>query len=169
MFIVLGNALLFTIVLLAFHVLEEAIKAWFDGRPLATSIAVFGGGTLAGFLTLGAIFFVVPIPFFGVREVARAVGDERFGICSSLGARRRSTLSRTETLIALAAGSASTDCFPLFAVVAGLDPAISSAAGKMTMAGLSANPYSHKYFRACSRLQAFDAPNRRRWPGQARP
>lgn len=75
-YIVLGNALMFTIVLLAFHVLEEAIKAWFDGQPLATSVAVFGGGTLAGFLTLGAIFFVVLIPFFGIREVARAVGGQ---------------------------------------------------------------------------------------------
>jgi hypothetical protein len=73
-FIVLGNSALFTIVLLAFHVLEEAIKAWFEGRPLATSIADFGGGTLAGFLTLGAIFFVVLIPFFGIQEIARAVG-----------------------------------------------------------------------------------------------
>jgi hypothetical protein len=75
-YIVLGNALMFTIVLLAFHILEEAIKAWFDGRPLATSVAVFGGGTLAGFLTLAAIFFVVLIPFFGIREVARAVGGQ---------------------------------------------------------------------------------------------
>jgi hypothetical protein len=73
-YIVLGNALMFTIVLFAFHILEEAIKAWFDGRPLATSVADFGGGTLGGFLTLGAIFFVVLIPFFGIREVARAVG-----------------------------------------------------------------------------------------------
>jgi hypothetical protein len=75
-YIVLGNALMFTIVLMAFHILEEAIKAWFDGRPLATSVAVFGGGTLAGFLTLGAIFFVVLIPFFGIREVARAIGGQ---------------------------------------------------------------------------------------------
>ena len=73
-FIVLGNSALFTIVLLAFHVFEEAIKAWFEGRPLATSISDFGGGTLAGFLTMGAIFFVVLIPFFGLQEIARAVG-----------------------------------------------------------------------------------------------
>jgi len=73
-FIVLGNAFLFTIVLLAFHILEEAIKAWIDGRPLATSVASFGGGTLSGFLSMGAIFFVALIPFFGIQEVARAVG-----------------------------------------------------------------------------------------------
>jgi hypothetical protein len=73
-YIVLGNALLFTIVLVAFHVFEDAVKAWFQGRPLATSIADFGGGTLSGFLTLGAILFVCLIPFFGMQEVARAIG-----------------------------------------------------------------------------------------------
>jgi predicted outer membrane lipoprotein len=73
-FIVLGNSALFTIVLMAFHILEDAIKAWILGRPLATSIAVFGGGTLSGFLSMGAIFFVALIPFFGIQEVARAVG-----------------------------------------------------------------------------------------------
>ncbi len=74
MFIVLGKSVLFTIVLMAFHILEDGIKAWIEGRPLATSVAVFGGGTLSGFLTLGAIFFVALIPFFGIQEVARAVG-----------------------------------------------------------------------------------------------
>jgi hypothetical protein len=73
--IVLGNSALFTIVLMAFHILEEAIKAWFQARPLATSIADFGGGTLSGFLTVGAIFFAVLIPFFGLQEISHAVGS----------------------------------------------------------------------------------------------
>jgi hypothetical protein len=73
-YIVLGNALLFTIVLVLFHILEDGIKAWFEGRALATSIADFGGGTVSGFLTLGAILFVCLIPFFGMQEIARAIG-----------------------------------------------------------------------------------------------
>ena len=76
MFIVLGNCALFTIVLLAFHILEDAVKAWIDGRPLTTAVADFGGGTLSGFLTMGAIFFVALIPFFGMQEVARAIGGQ---------------------------------------------------------------------------------------------
>ncbi len=72
--IVLGNSALFMIVLIVFHIVEDAIKAWFEGRPLATSISDFGGGTLAGFLTLGAIMFVALVPFFGIQEVAHAVG-----------------------------------------------------------------------------------------------
>jgi hypothetical protein len=46
------------------------------GRPLETSIADFGGGTVRGFLTMGAILFVCLIPFFGVEEVSRAVGGQ---------------------------------------------------------------------------------------------
>lgn len=73
---VLGSAFLFTIVLLAFHIVEQAIRALVKGLPLATSIADFGGGTLQGFLTLGSIFFVALIPFFGFEEVSRAIGRQ---------------------------------------------------------------------------------------------
>ena len=73
---VLGHAFLFAIVVLAFHVFEEAIKALVKGLPLETSIADFGGGTLRGFLTVGAIFFVALIPFFGVEEVLREIGGQ---------------------------------------------------------------------------------------------
>ena len=73
---VLGSAFLFTIVLFAFHILEQALGALAKGLPLATSIADFGGGTLQGFLTLGSIFFVALIPFFGFEEVSRAIGGQ---------------------------------------------------------------------------------------------
>src|SRR5208337_5415117 len=35
--IVLGRSLMFTIVLILFHIAEEAIRAWFKDLPLATS------------------------------------------------------------------------------------------------------------------------------------
>lgn len=72
--IVLGNSFLFMVVLVAFHIVEDAIKAWFEGRPIATSISDFGGGTILGFLAMGLIFFVALIPFFGIQEVSNAVG-----------------------------------------------------------------------------------------------
>jgi hypothetical protein len=75
-FIALWNALVFTVLLSAFHILEDAIKAWFEGAPLSTSLVDFGGGTLRGFLTIGGILFVALIPFFGMHEVARAVGGQ---------------------------------------------------------------------------------------------
>jgi hypothetical protein len=74
--IVLGNAFLFGVVCIAFHIGEDATKAWWGGRPISTSVSDFGGGTVSGFLTIGAIFFVALIPFFGMQEVARAIGGQ---------------------------------------------------------------------------------------------
>jgi hypothetical protein len=72
--IVLGKSLLFAIVLILFHIAEEAIRAWFEGLPLSTSLQDFGGGTWLGLVTYAGIFFVVLIPFFAFQEVAEVVG-----------------------------------------------------------------------------------------------
>ena len=66
---------MFSIVLMLFHIGEEAIRAWFYGLPLSTAVADFGGGTWSGLLTYAAIFFVALIPFFAFQEVAEAVGS----------------------------------------------------------------------------------------------
>lgn len=73
-FSVVGSSIFFTIVLFAFHILEEAIRASVMGLPLGNSVVDFGGGNLQGFLTLGAIVFVALIPLFIFQEVARVVG-----------------------------------------------------------------------------------------------
>jgi hypothetical protein len=73
--IVLGKSLMFSIVLILFHIVEEAIRAWFKGLPLSTSVEDFGGGTWLGLLTYAAIFFVALIPFFAFQEVAEVVGS----------------------------------------------------------------------------------------------
>jgi hypothetical protein len=89
--IALGKSLLFTILLIAFHIAEDAIRAWFAGEPLSANAADFGG-TLSGLLTPAAIFFVTLTPFFALQEVARVLGSgalwkfffhrgaERFGL-----------------------------------------------------------------------------------------
>ena len=74
--IVVGRSLMFTIVLILFHIAEEAIRAWFNDLPLATSIQDFGGGTLLGFSIYAAIFFVALIPFFAISEVAEVIGAD---------------------------------------------------------------------------------------------
>ena len=73
---VLGNAFLFAVVLIAFHLCEDGLKALVDGRPFATAISRFAGGTVRGFLTIGAIMFLCLIPFFAIDEVARAIGGQ---------------------------------------------------------------------------------------------
>jgi hypothetical protein len=72
--IVIRKSLLFAIVLMLFHIGEEAIRAWFKDLPLSTAVADFGGGTWLGLLTYAAIFFVVLIPFFAMQEVAEVLG-----------------------------------------------------------------------------------------------
>jgi hypothetical protein len=71
--VVLGKSLIFAILLLAFHIAEEAIRAWFEGQPLSASLADFGG-SLPGLVTYAAIFFVALIPFFAFQEAARVLG-----------------------------------------------------------------------------------------------
>ncbi len=74
--IVLGKSLLFTVVLILFHIAEEAIRAWFKDLPLSTAVADFGGGTWLGLATYAAIFFVALIPFFAFRTVAEVIGGD---------------------------------------------------------------------------------------------
>jgi hypothetical protein len=73
--VVLRKALLFAILLLAFHILEEAIRAWFEGKPLSDAVTGLGG-SLAGVAATAAIFFVVLIPFYAFQETARVLGAE---------------------------------------------------------------------------------------------
>jgi hypothetical protein len=74
LWIVLGKSLIFAILLIAFHLVEGAIRAWFEGRPLSAGLTDFGG-TLPSLLTAAAIFSVVLIPFFAFQETARILGS----------------------------------------------------------------------------------------------
>jgi hypothetical protein len=72
--VVLGKSLIFAILLLAFHIAEEAIRSWFESKPLSQAFDAFDG-TLPGLLTVAAIFFVVLIPFFAFQEASRILGN----------------------------------------------------------------------------------------------
>jgi hypothetical protein len=63
LWIVLGKSLIFAILLIAFHIVEGAIRAWFESQPLSPDLTDFGG-TLPALMTYAAIFCVVLIPFF---------------------------------------------------------------------------------------------------------
>jgi hypothetical protein len=45
--IVLGKSLIFAILLVAFHIVQEAVRAWFKSQPLSAAFADLGG-TLSG-------------------------------------------------------------------------------------------------------------------------
>ena len=74
--IVIGKSLLFSIILILFHIGEEAVRAWFKDLPWSTAVADFGGGTWPGLLTYAAIFFVALIPLFAFQAVADVVGAD---------------------------------------------------------------------------------------------
>ena len=73
--IVLRRSLAFALLLVAFHLLEEAARAWFQNEPMSSAIAGVGGSP-AGLAAYVAIFFVVLIPFYAFQEAARVLGDD---------------------------------------------------------------------------------------------
>ena len=74
---VLGHSAAFSIVLICFHIVEDAVIAWLHGKPLADSLAAFGSGDLKGVLAVGAIVFVTLIPFFMFAEIGRVLGQDK--------------------------------------------------------------------------------------------
>jgi hypothetical protein len=89
---VLGEAFLFMIVFIAFHVLERLAVGLLHGSSLADSVPAFGGGGFAGLMTVAAIMFVVLTPYFAFRDISRALGP---------GEMRRLLFSRRGTIAAL--------------------------------------------------------------------
>lgn len=69
---------LFSIVLALFKIIEVSIVGLIHGRSFQQSITEIGGGTLRGILCITMIMFVVLIPFFGVSELRRDLGEDEF-------------------------------------------------------------------------------------------
>jgi hypothetical protein len=72
--VVFRKSLIFAILMIAFHICEEAVRAWFKGLPLSDAVTSLGG-SLAGVVAYGAIFFVVLIPFYAFQETGRILGS----------------------------------------------------------------------------------------------
>jgi hypothetical protein len=72
--VVLRKALIFALLLIAFHIGEEAIRAWFKGLPASDAVTSLGG-SVAGVIAYAAIFFVVLIPFYALQETGRVLGS----------------------------------------------------------------------------------------------
>ncbi len=65
----------FSILFIAFHILEETLTGVLGGKTAAASLPHLGGGTLKGLLCVWAILFVSLIPFFAIREIGRVIGQ----------------------------------------------------------------------------------------------
>lgn len=73
---ILFKSAAFSALLVCCDILEEVLVGIFHNKTIAQSIPTLGGGGLEGILLVGLMVFIVLIPFFSFREVARAVGED---------------------------------------------------------------------------------------------
>lgn len=74
--VVAGRTALFTALLMAFHMVEEAIRALIKGEPLITSVLHLGGGSWLGVGVFAGLMFVMLLPLFAVREMSFVLGKD---------------------------------------------------------------------------------------------
>lgn len=73
-FVVLGRTLLFTALLMAFHVVEEAVRALIKGEPVISSMLHLGGGSWLGVWVYAALLFVIVLPLSAAGEISFVLG-----------------------------------------------------------------------------------------------
>ena len=71
---VLYKCLVFSVVLIFFHAIESIAVGMWHGNTLAASIPPLLGWNPKGLLAVGFSCFVLLMPFFGFREMARVLG-----------------------------------------------------------------------------------------------
>ena len=71
---ILFEGFLFSLLFIAFHVVEKVITGLIQGKEAAESVPAIGGGGLAGLASVALIMFVMLIPFFAFRNVSRELG-----------------------------------------------------------------------------------------------
>jgi hypothetical protein len=67
----------FSLILIAFHILEEVLVGMWHGKTVAEIITALSGGRLEEIFVVGVIMFVVLMPFFALREIGRDIGDDQ--------------------------------------------------------------------------------------------
>ncbi|PZF75490.1 hypothetical protein DK847_18425 [Aestuariivirga litoralis] len=72
--VVLGRTALFTALLMAFHVVEEAVRALIKGEAVASSMLHLGGGSWTGVLVYAGLLFVMLLPLITFREISFVLG-----------------------------------------------------------------------------------------------
>jgi hypothetical protein len=86
---ILFKSAVFSVILMACHILEEVLVQMWHGNSLAQCLSEISGATLNEIFSLGIIMFVVLIPFFATKEIIRALGEDEFN--SLIFSRRTNT------------------------------------------------------------------------------
>jgi len=71
---ILHKCFVFTILLISFHIIESVAVGVWRGNSIANSLPPILGWNPRGLLAVGVICFVLLLPFFGFREIARVMG-----------------------------------------------------------------------------------------------
>jgi hypothetical protein len=71
---ILYRCLVFSVFIVAFHFVEEAVVGTFRGKTFTEIFPAIGAGSLIGILSRGAVAFVALIPFFTFRDVGAVIG-----------------------------------------------------------------------------------------------
>ena len=75
---VLFKSIMFAIALICFHIAEHVIIGMWHGRTMAESIAEVGANNLKEIVSIGLIATIALVPFFILREIQRAIGEDHF-------------------------------------------------------------------------------------------
>ena len=73
---ILYKCFVFTLLLMCFHVVESIVVGMWRGHTIVESLPPIFGWNPRGLLAVGVICFVLLMPFFGFREIARVMGHE---------------------------------------------------------------------------------------------
>ena len=74
---IVGKSIMFGLLLLAFHILEEGIRGWFHHKAFSETLSEIDGGRLMEMGTLALMFIVTLVPFFFLREIVKEMGAPR--------------------------------------------------------------------------------------------
>jgi hypothetical protein len=74
---ILHKCFVFTVVFIGFHVIECVLIGVWHGHTISESLPPFFGWNPKGLLSVGVMCFVLLLPFFGFREIARVIGRDK--------------------------------------------------------------------------------------------
>jgi len=71
---ILYRCLVFTVLMMSFHVAESVAVGLFHGHTVAESLPPFFGWNPKGVLAVSVLCYILLLPFFAFREIARIIG-----------------------------------------------------------------------------------------------
>lgn len=74
---ILHKSFVFSVVLIVFHIIESIMVGLWHGHTVVNSLPPLLGWNPRGLLAVAVMCFVLLLPFFGFREIARVIGRDK--------------------------------------------------------------------------------------------